>query len=124
MSSNDTHPVSLGPGDDATDLEEDIWATLDTIPDPHIPVSLVEMAMIYDVALEETPGGFDVTVEMTFPCMGCPAYDMILDDIRACLRVVSGVRSVDVDVVWAPIWEKDLLTPEVRDQLKESGIAI
>ncbi|SFR63912.1 metal-sulfur cluster assembly factor [Halogeometricum limi] len=116
--------AGFGPGDDATAFEEDIWANLDEIPDPHIPVSLVEMAMIYDVHVEQTPDGADVLVEMTFPCMGCPAYDMILDDIRACLRTMSGVRDVEVDVVWSPLWEKSMLTAEVREKLRESGIAL
>jgi metal-sulfur cluster biosynthetic enzyme len=116
--------VPLGPGDDATAFEEEIWANLDEIPDPHIPVSLVEMAMIYDVHVDHGPGGADVRVEMTFPCMGCPAYDMILDDVRACLRTMRDVSGVEVDVVWDPIWEKSMLTPAVREKLRESGIAL
>lgn len=119
-----TETVPLGPSEDATEFEAEIWANLDEIPDPHIPVSLVEMAMIYDVTVEHGPAGADVLVEMTFPCMGCPAYDMILDDIRGCLRTMRGVASVDVDVVWSPIWEKSMLTPEVREKLRESGIAL
>jgi metal-sulfur cluster biosynthetic enzyme len=119
------HPdAGFGPGDDATAFEEEIWANLDEIPDPHIPVSLVEMAMIYDVHVDRTPDGANVLVEMTFPCMGCPAYDMILDDVRGCLRTMREVRDVDVDVVWDPIWEKAMLTPDVREKLRESGIAL
>ena len=116
--------VPFGPGEDATEFEAEIWANLDEIPDPHIPVSLVEMAMIYDVTVEHGPAGADVLVEMTFPCMGCPAYDMIMDDIRACLRTMSDVKSVDIDVVWEPLWEKSMLTPDVREKLRESGIAL
>lgn len=114
----------FGPGDDATPLEEEIWANLDEIPDPHIPVSLVEMAMVYDVHVQRNSEGADVEVEMTFPCIGCPAYDMILDDVRACLRTMDSVSNVEVDVVWDPVWEKSMLTPEVREKLRESGIAL
>lgn len=114
----------FGPGDDATELEAEIWANLDEIPDPHIPVSLVEMAMIYDVTVEEEPPGADVTVEMTFPCMGCPAYDMIIGDIESCLRTMGGIESVDVEVVWEPIWSKEMLSSSVREKLTESGIGI
>jgi metal-sulfur cluster biosynthetic enzyme len=119
-----SNEVGFGPDDDASPFEAEIWANLDEIPDPHIPVSLVEMAMIYDVDVRRGPGGADVRVEMTFPCMGCPAYDMILDDVRACLRTMGGVADVEVDVVWDPIWEKSMLTPEVREKLRESGIAL
>lgn len=119
-----TEDAWFGPDDDASDLEASIWANLDEIPDPHIPASLVEMAMIYDVRLDRRPEGAAVTVEMTFPCMGCPAYDMLIDDVRACLRSMREVDDVEVDVVWDPVWEKSMLTPEVREQLRESGIAL
>ena len=118
--------VPFGPGEDASDLEATIWANLDEIPDPHIPVSLVEMAMVYDVHLDRRSEGEGtaVTVKMTFPCMGCPAYDMIIDDVRACLRSMREVAEVEVDVVWDPVWEKSMLTPDVREKLRESGVAL
>ncbi|MGZ0747252.1 MULTISPECIES: metal-sulfur cluster assembly factor [unclassified Haloparvum] len=105
---------------DASPFEERLWGVLDEIPDPHIPVSLVEMAMIYDV--DENDG--HVTVEMSFPCMGCPAYDMIHNDVESCLTVIDGVDEVDIEVVWDPVWSKDMLSPEVREKMNESGISL
>ncbi|GAA0511486.1 Metal-sulfur cluster biosynthetic enzyme [Halorubrum aquaticum] len=105
---------------DASTFEDRLWAELDEIPDPHIPVSLVEMAMVYDVSADDG----HVDVEMSFPCMGCPAYDMIKNDVRSCLRVVDGVDSVDVDVVWDPVWSKDMLTESVREKMRNSGISL
>lgn len=93
---------------------------IDEIPDPHIPVSLVEMGMIYDV--EAIDG--QVTVEMTYPCMGCPAYDMIQNDISSCLSLTDGVDDVDIEVVWDPVWSKDMLTEPVREKMRESGISL
>ncbi|ELY51517.1 metal-sulfur cluster assembly factor [Natronococcus jeotgali] len=109
-----------GRRDDTTPFERELWDVLDEIPDPHIPVSLVEMAMIYDVA--ENDG--NVTVEMSFPCMGCPAYDMIHNDVRSCLALVDGVDEVEVDVVWDPVWSKDMLTESVREKIREAGISL
>ena len=104
----------------STQFEKQLWDTVDEVPDPHLPVSLVEMAMIYDI--EETDGHVDVT--MTYPCMGCPAYDMIQNDIESCLRVVDGVQSVDVEITWDPVWSKDMLTDGVREKMRESGIGL
>ncbi|WP_281195659.1 metal-sulfur cluster assembly factor [Halorubrum sp. F4] len=104
----------------ASTFEDQLWAELDEIPDPHIPVSLVEMAMVYDVTADDG----HVDVEMSFPCMGCPAYDMIKNDVRSCLRVVDGVDSVGVDVVWDPVWSKDMLTEPVREKMRNSGISL
>ncbi|WP_247004200.1 metal-sulfur cluster assembly factor [Halosolutus gelatinilyticus] len=105
---------------DATPFERELWDILDEIPDPHIPVSLVEMAMVYDICEEDS----HVTVELTFPCMGCPAYDMIHNDIRSCLAVVDGVDEVEIDVVWDPVWSKDMLTDAVREKMREAGISL
>ncbi len=105
---------------EATALESELWDVLDEIPDPHIPVSLVEMAMIYDVT--ERDG--QVTVEMSYPCMGCPAYGFIENDIKSGLRVVDGVAAVDIDVVWDPVWTKDMLTSDVREKMRNSGISL
>ncbi len=105
---------------DATAFEERLWDAIDEIPDPHIPVSLVEMAMIYDVEADDG----HVSVEMTYPCMGCPAYDMIQNDIQSCLRIMDGVDDVDVDVVWDPVWSKDMLTAGVRQKMREAGISL
>ncbi|SEH51512.1 MULTISPECIES: iron-sulfur cluster assembly protein [Halopenitus] len=104
----------------ATGFEAEAWDVVDEIPDPHIPVSLVEMGMIYDVDYADG----HVDVEMTFPCMGCPAYDMIHNDIESCLLVYEEVDSVDVDVVWEPVWSKEMLTADVRRKMNESGISL
>ena len=119
----DAIPSPFGPDEGASSLERRVWANLDEIPDPHIPVSLVEMAMIYDVHVSEDDGTH-VEVEMTFPCMGCPAYDMIIGDIEGCLRTVREVDSVSVDVVWEPVWSKEMLSGRVREKLHDSGIGL
>ena len=115
-----TAEFDIGPDENATTFERELWDALDGIPDPHIPVSLVDMAMIYDVRAD----GGEVAVDMTFPCMGCPAYDMIQNDIESCLRVMDGVESVDVEIVWDPVWSKEMLTEKARRELREAGIGL
>ena len=115
-----TETFRIGPDDDSTELEREIWAALDTIPDPHIPVSLVDMAMIYDVAVSDG----EVVVTMTYPCMGCPAYDMIQNDIESCLRAFGGIDHISVEVTWDPVWSKDMLTTKARSELKDAGIGL
>lgn len=109
-----------GPDESHTALELELWDAIDEIPDPHMPVSIVELGMVYDVRLDAGT----VTVEMTFPCMGCPAYDMIQDDIRDAAGAFEAVESVEIDIVWDPVWSKDILAPEVRAQLTDWGIAL
>jgi len=124
MSTTDTaataDAVIPGPADGASDLERACWAAIDEIEDPHMPVSLVELGMIYDVAVE----GGEATVDLTFPCMGCPAYDMVLEDLETSLLAFDGVDEVTIDIVWDPVWSKDMLTPEVRAKLNDWGLAL
>ena len=109
-----------GPDENLNGFERTLWDIVDTIPDPHIPVSLVEMGMIYNIAVD----GGHVTAEMSFPCMGCPAYDMLIDEVQNCLLSVSDVETVDVDVVWEPVWSKELLAPEVREKIRAAGVGL
>ena len=117
--------VELGPGDDATAMERAVWDALDEVEDPHLPLSLVEMAMIYDVAVDEggATNGDAATIEISFPCMGCPAYEFIHDDIRTACHDV-GVEDVEIDVVWDPIWSKDMMPDHAKQTLRNSGIGI
>ncbi|GAA0236447.1 metal-sulfur cluster assembly factor [Haladaptatus pallidirubidus] len=115
-----TDEFTLGPDAETSSFEQELWTLIDEIPDPHIPVSLVEMGMIYEV--NERDG--DVTVEMTFPCMGCPAYEFIQTDIKSILRPVEGVESVTIDIVWDPVWSKDMLEPEVQEKMRNAGISL
>lgn len=107
--------------DDVSEFERRLVKQIDAeVMDPHIPVSLVEMGMIYDVRND----GRDVTVEMTYPCMGCPAYQMLQDDIEEALLELDDVEQVSVEVVWDPVWSKDRLDEDVQQKLQESGTAI
>lgn len=115
-----TDTVAIGPPENPTGFERELWDALDEIPDPHIPVSLVEMAMIYDVHVD----GGAITVEMSYPCLGCPAYDMIQNDIESCLRVLDGVDDVAIEVVWDPVWSKEMLTEHARHELRKAGIGL
>ena len=109
-----------GPGDDATDLERELWAAIDEIPDPHMPVSIAELGMVYGVTVD----GDHATVEMTFPCMGCPAYGMINEDVEAALLAFDAIESVTIDIVWDPVWTKDMLADDVKAELNDWGIAL
>ncbi|MDY6765523.1 MAG: iron-sulfur cluster assembly protein [Halobacteria archaeon] len=113
-----TEDFEIGPDDDDPEIIHRLWEAVDGVPDLHIPVSVVEMAMVYDIHVD----GGDVTVEMTYPCMGCPAYDMIQDDVKDSLLEVEEVERIEI--VWDPVWSKDMLTEEARKKIQQSGIGI
>lgn len=106
----------------ASGLEERVWGALFDVLDLHVPISLVEMGMIYGVDADDDTG--EVTVQMTFPCMGCPGYEMLQGDVSARVGSVPDVEDVTVEVVWDPIWTKDRLTDEAREELSDCGIGL
>jgi metal-sulfur cluster biosynthetic enzyme len=97
-----------------------IWNALAEVTDPEMPISIVDMGMIYDVRLNEG----NVEVDMTFTAIACPAMDMLISDVREKLDSLPGVVSVKVNVVWNPPWTKSRLSEHGRDILQSFGVAV
>ena len=102
------------------DLRERVWAALAEIDDPEMPVNLVDLGLIYGLDVAEGT----VRVQLTFTAMGCPASDMIVDDIRERLLREPGVEEITIEVVWDPPWSSARLTPEGRESLLAWGLAV
>ena len=90
------------------------------VADPELPLSLVDMGLIYGVWLEDGTA----YVKLTYTSMGCPCADFILDDIRERLLREQGVGRVEVEIVWDPPWSKRMLSPAARDELAIFGVAV
>jgi len=101
-------------------LDRRVWAALRDVQDPEMPVNLVDLGLIYGV---ETLEGH-VRVRLTFTAMGCPATEMIMDDIRERLLREPGVASVDLDVVWDPPWSAARLSGTGREALLAWGLSV
>ncbi len=97
-----------------------LWDALREVPDPEMGVSLVDMGMIVDVKRE----GSRATVRLTYTAMGCPGAEMIESDVRARLLQTPGIETVEIDVVWDPVWTAARLTGEGRDALMLLGVAL
>ena len=96
-----------------------VWAVLETVMDPEIPVvSVVDLGIVRDV--RAGAAGFEVVITPTYT--GCPATRQIEDDIRAALDR-AGYHDVGLATALHPAWTTDWITPEGRDQLKAFGIA-
>lgn len=98
-----------------------VWEALRTIEDPEIPVSLVDMGLIVSVGYE--PAARTAALQVTFTAMGCPAMDMIQDDIRQRLLRDPAIDAVELQVVWDPAWTRERLSASARATMRELGIA-
>ncbi len=96
-----------------------VWATLAQVLDPEVPVlSVVELGIVRDV----TVLGRAVSVTVTPTYSGCPATDVIRDDIVAALTA-AGADHVQVRMQLAPAWTTDWIAPEAAEKLRRYGIA-
>jgi metal-sulfur cluster biosynthetic enzyme len=99
-----------------------LWAALHDVEDPEIPVSVVDMGLI--VGLDYDAPQRAARLKLTFTAMGCPATDMIQDDIRARLLKEPNVEQVDIEVVWDPVWSGKRLTTSARAKMRALGFAL
>jgi len=108
-----------------------IHDALRSIPDPEMPISIVDLGLIEEVRFDQvdtrpgiTGGDVNVTVDVLPTFIGCPALDMIAGDIRAKLGLIPGVADVRVNWLFDPPWSVDRITPEGRASLKEHGVTV
>ena len=74
---------------------EQIRASLKQCMDPEIPISIVDLGLIYGIDISEKN---DVNIKMTMTTKGCPLHDTMVDDVKRYTRKVSGVNNVNVDI--------------------------
>ena len=107
-------------GDGATGQEAEVWDALREVEDPEMPVSIVDLGLIYDVTVE----GDEAQVEMTLTYTGCPAKDMLTNDVRCAALTASGVRDASVSIQYSPPWSVEMVTDAGKDQLREFGLSV
>lgn len=101
--------------------EAAVMDALQTVTDPHMKVSLPEMGMIRRVNISEQGA---VKVDVLMPCVGCPAWEMMLMDIKKTVGELSGVTSVKAKVVYDKVWDRDDMSDESRIVAREHGYVI
>jgi metal-sulfur cluster biosynthetic enzyme len=112
--------LTLPPQSSGREIERRVWSALAEIDDPEMPVNLVDLGLIYGLEVGEGT----VNLRLTFTAMGCPASDLIVEDIRERLLREPGVRQVNIDVVWNPPWSSSKLTPAGREALLAWGLSV
>ena len=95
-------------------IEDKIVKMLKTVYDPEIPVNVYDLGLIYAIDLSDDGA---LRVDMTLTAPNCPAADFIVEDVRIKLESVEGVKSVDVNIVFEPEWNQDMMSEEAKLEL-------
>ena len=100
-------------GDGEGVSEAHVWEALRTVYDPEIPVSVVDLGLIYSCVID----GDTVAITMTLTAPGCGMGPVLLDDIKYRVAKVPNVTKVDVELVFDPPWSREMMSEEAQLEL-------
>lgn len=94
-------------------IEEEIVKMLRTVYDPETPVNIYDLGLIYNIEVSDGT----VKIEMTLTAPNCPAADFIIEDVRMKVESIENVKNVDIQLVFEPEWDKDMMSEEAKLEL-------
>lgn len=107
-------PSSQNLTDEQKLLEQKIVEALRSIYDPEIPVNIYDLGLIYDIDL--LPENH-VYIRMTLTAPGCPVAGQLVSQVEIKVENVPGVKRCNVDLVWDPPWNKEMMSEVARLEL-------
>lgn len=87
---------------------------LRTVYDPEIPVNIYDLGLIYLIDIDDDK---NLKVDMTLTAPNCPAAEFIMEDVRMKLEGIDGIKSVDLNLVFEPEWNKEMMSEEAKLEL-------
>lgn len=98
--------------------KDQIIKALRTVHDPEIPVNVYDLGLIYEIDVED--GGV-VNVKMTLTAPNCPMAELILSQVKSRVAEVEGVAESNVELVWEPKWDPDMMSEAAKLELEFTG---
>jgi FeS assembly SUF system protein len=95
-------------------LEEKVVELLKTVFDPEIPVDVYNLGLVYKIEIDDDA---NLSIDMTMTAPSCPMADFIVEDARLKLETIEGLKSVNINVVFEPEWDKDMMSEEAKLEL-------
>ncbi|AVQ34505.1 metal-sulfur cluster assembly factor [Staphylococcus muscae] len=88
-------------------LQDSILGALENVIDPELGIDIVNLGLVYKVDLNDD--GL-CTVEMTLTSIGCPMGPQIVDQVKTALGELPEIKETEVNIVWNPPWNKDMMS--------------
>ena len=95
------------------DLKNKVIDEIKKIYDPEIPVNIYELGLIYDISIKDK----DVSVKMTLTSPNCPVAESLPKEVKDSILEIKEVNKVDLDLVWEPPWNKDMMSDAAKLEL-------
>jgi metal-sulfur cluster biosynthetic enzyme len=88
--------------------KQQVFDALKQVYDPEIPVDVVNLGLVYEVAVD----GDRVGVKMTTTASGCPVGNYIVAQAKRAIGRLEGVKEIDVELVYDPPWQESMISEE------------
>lgn len=102
-------------GNTSLNVEENIVKVLKTVYDPEIPANIYDLGLIYKIDFNPKDGSLDIDMTLTAP--GCPLADYIIEDVRQKVLGVEEVKTAQINLVFEPEWNQDMMSEEAKADL-------
>ena len=96
-----------------SDLREKIIEEIRKIYDPELPDNIYELGLIYDIKVENVTA----KVKLTLTTPNCPVAESLPKEVQESIMQVEGIEKVDLDLVWDPPWNKDMMSEAAKLEL-------
>ena len=93
--------------------KEQIIKEIRKIYDPELPVNIYELGLIYDIKVENDTA----KVKMTLTTPNCPVAESLPKEVKESIMQVEGIENVDLELVWDPPWNKDMMSDAAKLEL-------
>ena len=91
--------------------KEDVIKALKTVYDPEIPVNIYDLGLIYEIELIDE---YIVKINMTLTTPNCPVAGEMPSMVANSIKNLNGFKSVEINLVWEPPWNKDMMTEDAK----------
>ena len=99
-------------------MREEIKQALKKVYDPEIPVDIYSLGLVYNIEVKVVEEVKDVKIDMTLTSPACPVAETLPPEIESKIRrEVNGVNRAEVNVVWEPPWNMDMMTEAAKLEL-------
>jgi metal-sulfur cluster biosynthetic enzyme len=95
-------------------FKENIYGLLKQVIDPEIGINIVDLGLVYEVAVSEDE---IITITMTLTSPGCPMGQMITSAVTNLLEKHMPDFQMKVELVWMPRWDSDMISEAGQAQL-------
>ena len=101
-----------------SELKELVIKAIRKVHDPEIPVNIYDLGLIYDIAIDSKGAA---AIRMTLTTPNCPMAEVIPGQVEQAVAAVEGITSSEVELVWEPTWEPEMMSEVARLELDFTG---